>query len=105
MRFNKTLSNPIRYCFSIPSCYFRKMGGAYICVFFTGIIINVSTAFIGFIKSFQFFYRLRKPMPLHSICSLNTNVYYIPVIVIHADTTTRYKVFYNSILSIFRKPH
>ena len=44
-------------------------------------------------------------MPLRLIGFLNTDVYYIPIIIIRADTTAFDKVFYNSILRIFRKPH
>ncbi len=44
-------------------------------------------------------------MPLRLIGFLNTDVYYIPIIIIHAYVATLYKVFYNSILRIFRKPH
>ena len=44
-------------------------------------------------------------MPLLFIRFLYADVYYIPVVVVRAYVTTLYKVFYNSILSIFRKPH
>ena len=52
LSFNEALSNPVRYCFSISSCYSRKIGGAYICVYFTFTIINAGITFIGIIKSF-----------------------------------------------------
>ena len=81
------------------------MGGAYIRVYFTFIIINEVFAFIGIIKIFQFFYRLRKPMPLRSICSLNTNIYCIPIIIIHANIIVSCNICYDCILRIFRKPH